>query len=233
MGCPLQPDLVNTSCSVSCAPDAVRACGRAIHLTHELTFPSFQSCSTCPPGNALHPPLSLESDSLPQLLAKVRDLASGVLRAEDAMARLLRLECGGAVHHVTSCGDACLSIFLVDPDRRLFLDVLGDLVERSRWGCHGYCLMTDHYHLLVETPEADLSSGMRHLRAPVACLPGWALCDRRGEGMLPPRAASPSQREAVRPWVLAQATGAAPMCSANASATALAPRLFRWTPSTV
>ena len=36
MGCPLQPDLVNTSCSESCAPDAVRACGRAVHLTHEL-----------------------------------------------------------------------------------------------------------------------------------------------------------------------------------------------------
>jgi hypothetical protein len=50
VGCPLQPDLVDTSCSESCAPDAVRACGRAVHLTRELTLLSFQSCPTCPPG---------------------------------------------------------------------------------------------------------------------------------------------------------------------------------------
>jgi hypothetical protein len=50
VGCPLQPDLVNTSCSESCAPDAVRACGRAVHLTHELAEMPFRSSPTFPPG---------------------------------------------------------------------------------------------------------------------------------------------------------------------------------------
>jgi len=48
VGCPLQPDLVNTSCSESCALDAVLACGRAVHLTHELTYPPFCLYPTCP-----------------------------------------------------------------------------------------------------------------------------------------------------------------------------------------
>ena len=60
MGCPLQPDLVNTSCSVSCAPDAVLACGRAVHLTLELANPPFQSCPICPPNDASPSVLSLE-----------------------------------------------------------------------------------------------------------------------------------------------------------------------------
>jgi len=51
VGCPLQPDLVNTSCSASCAPDAVLACGRAVHLTHELAHPPFCLYSICPPSN--------------------------------------------------------------------------------------------------------------------------------------------------------------------------------------
>jgi len=49
VGCPLQPDLVNTSCSASCAPDAVLACGRAVHLTHELATPPFCLYPSCPP----------------------------------------------------------------------------------------------------------------------------------------------------------------------------------------
>ena len=49
MGCPLQPDLVNTSCSGSCALDAVLACGRAVHLTHELVCPPFCLHPICPP----------------------------------------------------------------------------------------------------------------------------------------------------------------------------------------
>ncbi|MDD5219805.1 MAG: transposase [Candidatus Bipolaricaulis sp.] len=79
------------------------------------------------------------------------------------MARPLRLEYEGAFYHVTSRGNAREAIFLVDPDRDLFLEVLADTAKRFGWICHAYCLMTNHYHLLVETPEANLSRGMRHL----------------------------------------------------------------------
>jgi putative transposase len=79
------------------------------------------------------------------------------------MARPLRIEYEGAVYHVTSRGNARQDIFLVDSDREMFLHLLGDTVERFGWVCHAYCLMTNHYHLLLETPEANLSRGMRHL----------------------------------------------------------------------
>ena len=79
------------------------------------------------------------------------------------MARPLRLEYEGAVYHVTSRGNARQGIFLIDLDRKLFLETLADTVGRYGWICHAYCLMTNHYHLLVETPEANLSRGMRHL----------------------------------------------------------------------
>lgn len=79
------------------------------------------------------------------------------------MARPLRIEFPGALYHVTARGNARGPIFLDDADRWLLLRVLGDVVERYRWVCHAYCLMTNHYHLLVETPEANLARGMRQL----------------------------------------------------------------------
>ncbi len=71
------------------------------------------------------------------------------------MARPLRIEFPGALYHVTSRGNAREPIFLEDPDRQLFLDTMGVVVQRHRWLCHAYCLMTNHYHLLVER-EAHL-----------------------------------------------------------------------------
>jgi REP element-mobilizing transposase RayT len=79
------------------------------------------------------------------------------------MARPLRIEFPGATYHVTTRGNAREPIFFTDADRRTLLDVLGETTERFRWLCHGYCLMGNHYHLLVETPEANLSRGMRQL----------------------------------------------------------------------
>ncbi|MDP3483270.1 MAG: transposase [Sulfuricella sp.] len=79
------------------------------------------------------------------------------------MARQLRLEFPGAIYHVTSRGNARNPIFLDDEDRMLFLACLGEVVERSSWLCHAYCLMDNHYHLLIETPEGNLSLGMRQL----------------------------------------------------------------------
>jgi putative transposase len=79
------------------------------------------------------------------------------------MARPLRIEFPGAVYHVTSRGNAKQAIFIDDEDRGRFLDVLTMAVERFNWLCHAYCLMENHYHLLIETPHGNLSKGMREL----------------------------------------------------------------------
>jgi len=79
------------------------------------------------------------------------------------MARPLRIEYEGAVYHVTSRGNARSDIYLSDDDRDIFLDVLGHVVDRFGWLCHAYCLMTNHFHLMIETPQANLSRGMRQL----------------------------------------------------------------------
>jgi REP element-mobilizing transposase RayT len=75
------------------------------------------------------------------------------------------LEFAGALYHVTARGNERHNIFLgnIDDDRAAFLDILTATCERFNWICHAYCLMTNHYHLLVETPDANLSKGMRHL----------------------------------------------------------------------
>ncbi|VAW77330.1 hypothetical protein MNBD_GAMMA12-3178 [hydrothermal vent metagenome] len=79
------------------------------------------------------------------------------------MARPLRIEFAGALYHVTSRGDGQEDIYLTDADRIAFLNVLSKVCERFNWVVHTYCLMSNHYHLLVETPDANLSQGMRQL----------------------------------------------------------------------
>lgn len=79
------------------------------------------------------------------------------------MARPLRIEYPGAIYHLTARGNARASIFRDDTDRLEFLVIIGNLTEQFNWCCHGYCLMGNHYHLLVETPDANLSAGMRQL----------------------------------------------------------------------
>jgi putative transposase len=77
------------------------------------------------------------------------------------MARPLRLEFAGALYHVTSRGDGREAIFRGDGDRLVFFEVLAGMWERFNWVIHAYCLMTNHYHLLVETPDGNLATGMR------------------------------------------------------------------------
>jgi len=79
------------------------------------------------------------------------------------MARPLRLEYPGALYHVTSRGNAKADIYLEDSDRRIFLRLLGATVTRQRWVLHAFCLMGNHYHLLFETPQPNLSRGMHQL----------------------------------------------------------------------
>jgi REP element-mobilizing transposase RayT len=73
------------------------------------------------------------------------------------------MEFAGALYHVTSRGNRRELIYETDEDRRRFLAVLNDVCEAFNWVCHAYCLMGNHYHLLIETPEGNLSQGMRQL----------------------------------------------------------------------
>lgn len=79
------------------------------------------------------------------------------------MARPLRLEFEGAVYHLTGRGNARQNIFLDPMDFGIFLEILSQTISRYGWICHAYCLMDNHYHLLIETPKANLSLGMRHI----------------------------------------------------------------------
>ena len=79
------------------------------------------------------------------------------------MARPLRIEFAGALYHITSRGDRREAIYEDDEDREGFLNILAEVMERYNWICHAFCLMTNHYHLVIETVEGNLSRGMRQL----------------------------------------------------------------------
>lgn len=79
------------------------------------------------------------------------------------MARPLRLEFPGAIYHVFSRGNRREPIYSDDRDCESFLEVLGRACDRNNLVVHAYCLMTNHYHLLVETPDGNLARGMRHV----------------------------------------------------------------------
>jgi putative transposase len=79
------------------------------------------------------------------------------------MARPLRLPFPGGIYHVTARGNDRQTIFEDDADCSLFLIVLASVVARYRVRCHAYCLMSNHYHVLLQTPEGNLSAAMRQL----------------------------------------------------------------------
>lgn len=79
------------------------------------------------------------------------------------MTRPLRLEYPGALYHVMNRGDRREAIFHGDADRRLFLESLTTVCEKTDWQIHAYCLMTNHFHLVAETPRANLVAGMKWL----------------------------------------------------------------------
>lgn len=79
------------------------------------------------------------------------------------MTRPLRIEFNGALYHITSRGNARQAIFLNGKDFADFLGILNSVVKRYNFLLHAYCLMNNHYHLLVETLEGNLSKGMRQL----------------------------------------------------------------------
>lgn len=79
------------------------------------------------------------------------------------MSRPIRIEFPNALYHVTSRGDRREDIFEDEEDRRAFLQTLAQVVDQFNWLCYAWCLMDNHYHLLIQTPDGNLSNGMRQL----------------------------------------------------------------------
>lgn len=77
------------------------------------------------------------------------------------MPRQLRIEYPGAIYHVMNRGDRCDPIFRDDFDRKRFVATLDEVCAKTNWQVHAYCLMNNHFHLVVETSEANLVAGMR------------------------------------------------------------------------
>ena len=79
------------------------------------------------------------------------------------MPRRARIEVPSGVHHVTARGNGKQAVFLDAVDRRIFMRLLGREIERHGWQCLTFCLLHNHYHLLVVTPEPNLGVGMQRL----------------------------------------------------------------------
>jgi REP element-mobilizing transposase RayT len=79
------------------------------------------------------------------------------------MPRQMRREFAGAIYHVMNRGDRREEIFRDERDRRMFLATLTEACGKTQWQIHAYCLMRNHFHLVLETPEANLVVGMKGL----------------------------------------------------------------------
>jgi putative transposase len=79
------------------------------------------------------------------------------------MARKLRIQYPGAIYHVMNRGDRREPIFADDNDRKRFLETLGEACQKTGWQVHAFCLMSNHLHIVIETPQPNLVAGMKWL----------------------------------------------------------------------
>ena len=86
------------------------------------------------------------------------------------MPRPPRVQFEGATYHIVTRGVRKLPLFTDDRDREFFLELLDLTVARYEWELHAYCLMTNHFHLLISTPGANVSAGMQYLNS---CYAQW------------------------------------------------------------
>lgn len=77
------------------------------------------------------------------------------------MPRALRVEYPGAMYHIMDRGDRQERIFLDDVDRQDWLKTLAEACQKTGWQVHAYCLMSNHFHAVLETPNANLVEGLR------------------------------------------------------------------------
>lgn len=93
------------------------------------------------------------------------------------MARQPRFEYPGAIYHVMARGNGGDEVFVTDDDRKAFLFRLGQVCASHGWKVHAWVLMGNHFHLLLETPQANLVTGMKLLLATFS--QGWNRARRR------------------------------------------------------
>src|SRR5207244_7745998 len=89
------------------------------------------------------------------------DTPSGTFLFSVGMARRLRVQYPGAIYHLMNRGDRREPIFKDDQDRRCFLETLAEACRKTNWQVHAYCLMPNHFHLVLETPKPNLVAGMK------------------------------------------------------------------------
>jgi REP element-mobilizing transposase RayT len=77
------------------------------------------------------------------------------------MARKLRVQYPGAIYHVMNRGDRREPIFSDDKDRQIFMETLDQACQKTDWQLHAWCLMSNHFHLVAETPRGNLVEGMQ------------------------------------------------------------------------
>jgi putative transposase len=95
-----------------------------------------------------------------------------------AVSRSPRLQVAGGLYHVTSHSNVGRIVFQDDVERAQFLGLLEAGVARCGWSCRSYCLLSTHYHLLIATPEPDLSAGMQYLNGRYAQWANWLRGER-------------------------------------------------------
>ena len=79
------------------------------------------------------------------------------------MSRPLRIQYPEALYHVMNRGASRQRIFIDENDRKDFLNILGEISDMFTVRIHAYCLLDNHYHLIIDTPEGNISRAMRHL----------------------------------------------------------------------
>ena len=89
------------------------------------------------------------------------------------MPRPLREQVEGGIYHLVSRGVRKLPLYYDDRDRERFLSLLEVTADRYHWQIHAYCLMTNHFHLLVTTPDANVSAGMQYLNGRYCAWFNW------------------------------------------------------------
>ncbi len=88
------------------------------------------------------------------------------------MARKVRIQYPGAIYHVMNRGDRREAIFADDEDRERLLQTLTEACQKTGWQVQAYCLMRNHFHLVLETPQPNLVVGMKWLREELDARPG-------------------------------------------------------------
>src|SRR5260370_42581702 len=79
------------------------------------------------------------------------------------MARKMRVQYPGAIYHVMNRGDHSETVFRESRDAELFLVTVAETCAKTDWQVHSFCLMSNHFHLVIETPRPNLVPGMKWL----------------------------------------------------------------------